>query len=576
MIRGERLWATWAMSSRSRAPRVATRDWAAAALAATMLHGAVLTAQTGPSPVADHRGLLNRYCVTCHNNQAKTGGLSLQERDLVNLSADADVWEKVVRKLGGGFMPPPGRPRPDRRAQEAFIAALETEIDAAASAKPDPGRSAAFHRLNRTEYQNAIRDLLAVDMDIVNLLPPDGQNFGFDNNGDALAFSPLLLDRYLSVSRRVSQMAVGNPPAVPVATTYQVETDFGQNDRLEGLPYGTRGGLLVRHPFPVDADYEIDIKLARNYNFQVVDLYESHQIEVLLDGERVQLMTVMPPPGERLLGGPEGDDELQFRIPVSAGTREFGVTFIRRPSSQPTDERLPFVRGDPKENALHGLPWLGEFTITGPYTPSVAMETPSRRRIFTCTPTRAEEEPVCASSILSALARRAYRRPVTASDLKPLIAAYDEERRAGGTFEAGIELALQRILLSSSFLFRIELDPEDMAPGSVYHVDDVALASRLSFFLWNSIPDDQLLDVAEQGGLRNSETFEQQVRRMLDDPRARTLSTNFAGQWLELRKLGPHYSRRCRFRVPAVVNRIVNEGAGGVGREWRPCRNAGS
>ncbi|MEE2792496.1 MAG: DUF1592 domain-containing protein [Acidobacteriota bacterium] len=526
------------MPRRSLPPRVAMRGRVALILAGTILLATTLTAQTSPSARgADRQELLTRYCITCHNDQAMRGGLTLQDRDVGNLAKDAEVWEKVISKLRGGFMPPPGRPRPDSHTRDVFIAALETEIDTAAAADPDPGRSAVFHRLNRTEYQNAIRDLLAVDMDIASLLPLDGQNFGFDNNGDALAFSPLLLDRYLSVSRHVSRMAIGTPSSAPVATTYHVETDFGQDDRIDGLPYGTRGGMLIRHPFPLDAEYEIDIKLARNYNFQVVDLYEPHQIEVILDGDRVQLVTVTPPPGERRLGGPEGDDDLQFRIPVKAGTREFGVTFIRRPTSQPTDERLPFVRGDPKENSLHGLPWLGEFTITGPYNPGAATETPSRRRVFTCKPTRSDEEATCAASILSNLARRAYRRPVTGVDLQPLIAAYREERLAGGNFEAGIELALQRILLSSSFLFRIEFDPESIGPGEAYQIDDLALVSRLSFFLWNSIPDDQLVDLAVRGQLSNSETLEQQVRRMLADPRARTLSTNFANQWLELRKL---------------------------------------
>ena len=491
-----------------------------------------------PSPrVADYQGLLNQYCVGCHSDRAKAGELTLEGRNLEDPAHDASVWEKVVRKLGGDFMPPPGRPRPDRNTRDAFLAALEREIDAAAAANPDPGQSPAFHRLNRTEYQNAIRDLLAVEMDVVDLLPPDGQNFGFDNNGDALAFSPLLLDRYLSVSRRVSRLAVGDPTVAPVVDLYQVQTDFGQDDRLDGLPYGTRGGMLVRHPFPLDAEYEISIKLARNYNFQVVELYEPHQLEVLLDGERVKLLTLTPPPGERRLGGPEADDNLRFRIPVKAGTREFGVTFIRRPSSQVVDEELPFLRGDPKENALHGLPWLGEFSIAGPFNPGGAADTPSRLRIFTCTPMRPDEEPACAESILTALARRAYRRPVTAADIRPLITSYEEERRAGGNFEAGIELALQRVLLSSSFLFRIELDPVEVAPGTVYRVPDVALASRLSFFLWNSIPDDELLDLAERGRLEDPGVLEQQVRRMLADPRASTLASNFAGQWFELRKL---------------------------------------
>jgi len=492
---------------------------------------------TSSSSVADHEELLQRYCVACHNNVAMTGGLTLEGRDLGNPAVDAVVWEKVLRKFGGDFMPPPGRPRPDRSTRDAFLAALEREIDEAAADNPDPGVAPALHRLNRTEYQNAVRDLLAVDVDVASLLPPDGQNFGFDNNGDALALSPMLLDRYLSVSRWVSRLAVGNPTISPVVELYQVRTDFGQDDRLDGLPYGTRGGMVVHHPFPLDGEYEVSIKLARNYNFQVVDLYEPHQMEVILDGERAKLLTLTPPPGQRRLGGPEADDDLRFRIFVQAGTREFGVTFIRRPSSQPVDEELPFLRGDPKENALHGLPWLGEFSISGPFESGPSGTTPSRQRIFVCRPERPDEEPGCARTILSSLARQAYRRPVTEADLRPLVDSYDEERRAGGNFEAGVELALQRILLSPSFLFRIELAPENVAPGEIYQVQDVTLASRLSFFLWNSIPDEQLLGLAERGLLRDHDVLEQQVRRMLADPRASTLSTNFAGQWLELRKL---------------------------------------
>ena len=486
---------------------------------------------------AAYKALVDEYCVTCHNDRSKTGGLSLQGRDFVNVARDAEVWEKVVRKLAGDFMPPPGRPRPDNATRDAFIGALESEIDAASAANPRPGRSPTFHRLNRTEYTNAIRDLLGVEMDVAGLLPPDGQNFGFDNNGDALGFSPLLLDRYLTVARRVSRVAVGNRNVAPVTETYQVPSDFGQDDRLEGLPYGTRGGMLVRPTFSLDGEYEIAIKLARNYNFQVVDLYEPHQVEVLVDGERAHLVTLAPPPGERRIGGPEADDNLRFIIPVKAGTRDVAVTFIRRPAAVPADERLPFLRGDPKENALHGLPWLGEFSLTGPFNARAATETPSRQRIFICHPPNPIGQPECAKRILSSLARHAYRRPVTAEDIQPLTAAYDDARKSGGDFEAGVEQALQRLLLSPAFLFRIEIDPAEVAPGKVYRITDLALASRLSFFLWNSIPDEQLLGLAEQGRLRDAAVLEQQVQRMLRDPRARSLSSNFAGQWLELRKL---------------------------------------
>jgi mono/diheme cytochrome c family protein len=507
--------------------------------------------QTPARPTSDagdtdarHDAVVKQYCVTCHNDRSRAGDLSLQTASLAHAGGHAEVWEKVLRKLRTDAMPPAGRPRPDPETRQAFIAAIEASLDRAASGRPDPGRTAAFHRLNRAEYQNAVRDLIALETNIAALLPPDGQNFGFDNNGDALAMSPLLLDRYLSVARRVARLAIGSAAPPAVAETYHAPSDFGQDHRLEGLPYGTRGGLQVSHHFPRDGEYELRIRLARNYNFLVVDLFEPHQIEVMIDGARVKLMTVEPvepPPGasdeDRGLGAPQGDENLQFRVPVRAGTRRVAVTFIKRPSAELVEDRLPFLRGDPKENALHGLPWIGELTVTGPFAPAAAADTPSRQRIFSCRPTGPADEERCAADILTTLGRRAFRRPLVEEDRAALRQAFREGRRLGGSFEAGIELGLQRILLSPSFLFRIELDPPGVQPNTVYRVSDLALASRLSFFLWSSIPDDTLLRLAEQRQLNDPVVLEQQVRRMLADPRAEVLARNFAGQWLELRKL---------------------------------------
>ena len=496
-------------------------------------------AQEQPSAAAaDSRPLIDRYCLSCHNDKSKIGGLTLQGLDPGNVSAAHDTWEKVVRRLRAESMPPVGRPRPDAAVRDGFVTAVETALDEYAARHPDPGRTAVFHRLNRNEYQNAVRDLLGVDADIAAMLPPDGQNYAFDNIGDALTMSPLLLDRYLSVSYRVSRLALGEVNPRPVAETYVVPTDLGgQDERLEELPYGTRGGYAVRHQFPVDGDYEFSIKLMRNYNFQVVDLNEPHQLELLIDDERRHLFTVAPLPGPRVLGGPEPDDNLRFVVPVKAGRRSVAVTFIRRPASYTTDERAPFIRGDAKLNALHGQPWLGEMTVTGPKRQAAAaapVPATSRARFYTCEPSGAEDQARCARQMLTSLARRAFRRPVTEADVEPLLAAYAEGAR-GSDFRAGMEMAVQRLLMSPSFLFRIERDPASAT--APYRISDIALASRLSFFLWSSIPDEELLRLAEAKRLSDPTVLEAQVRRMLADSRASSLTEHFTGQWLELRKL---------------------------------------
>jgi hypothetical protein len=558
----------------------------AVAALASVLCADVLTAEDSQAPAAvapsgdagGDRRLLQQYCVGCHNDRTKTGGLTLEAIGIPELARNVEVGEKVLRKLRAGLMPPPGRPGPDSRARLAFVTSLEQTIDSRAAASPDPGRSPVFHRLNRAEYQNAVRDLLALDMDVAQWLPPDDQNFGFDNNGEALAFSPLLLDRYLSAARRISRAAVGSPSVAPLTDIFEVPGDVGQDDRLDGLPYGTRGGMMISYWFPLDADYEISIRLARNYSGQIVDMYEPHQLEVLVDGERVHSVTVAPPPGPRQLGV-EADDNLRFRVPIRAGTRQFAVTFVRRSSAQPNDERLPFLRGDANLSSLHGQPWLGTFTITGPFNPSpMQTDTPSQRRIFICRASAPAEESPCATRLLSTLARRGYRRAVGPSDLRPLVSEYEAARAEGEPFERGIDRALQRLLLSPAFLFRIELPPAHVAPGAVYRADDFALASRLSFFLWSTIPDDELLDLAEQGRLGDGEVLEQQVRRMLADPRAGTLATRFADQWLEIRRLEevapdpkafPNFDRNLREALRRETHLFFDA----IVRENRPLRD---
>lgn len=486
---------------------------------------------------AEQRAVLDRYCLTCHNQNRKVAGLALDTLDLARVGHDAEVWEGVVRKLRGGIMPPAGTPRPDRATYDGLRTWLESELDRAAASNPNPGRPAAFHRLNRTEYGNAIRDLLALEVDVDAWLPGDPSSYGFDNIGDALGVSSGLLERYLSVATRISRLAVGDASAGGDLATYVIPSDLTQRDRLEGLPFGTRGGALIRHHFPLDGEYGIQLRLGRNYNTRIVGLNEPQQIEVTVDGQRVQLFTIGG--GSRVespYGAPgEPDDQLKFRLPVKAGPRVIGAAFLKRPSAQFEDLRQPAPRDRVEFGDTQGQPLLSRVEIDGPNGATGTSDTPSRQRIFVCRPTDTADA-ACARTILSTLARRAYRRPVTETDLRVLISLFDEGREEGG-FEKGIEKALTRILVSPAFLFRIEEDPAGAAPGTASRVSDLELASRLSFFLWSSIPDDELLEVAESGKLTDSATFDQQVRRMLADSRSDALVSSFAGQWLQLRNV---------------------------------------
>jgi hypothetical protein len=489
-----------------------------------------------PSP-STHRALLNTYCVSCHNEKVHTAGLSLENADIEKLGDNAPMWEKVVLKVRSGAMPPAGKPRPEAPAYDGFATYLEQGLDAAAAAKPNPGRP-AIHRLNRAEYANAIRDLLGLNteaLDVQALLPADDSGYGFDNIADVLSVSPVLLERYMSVARKVSRLAVGDLAADPELVTYDVPRYMRQEERMSGdLPFASRGGLAFRHFFPIDGEYTIRVRLKRSYDGATIlgSLDESHPLDVRLDGARVNLFTVGGAATDRKK---EPDADLQFRIPVKAGTRSVGVTFLKDMSK---DERV--VRPDSLRYLFQDddeFPSIGSVIIGGPYKPSGPGDTPSRLKIFTCEPAagRDQDEP-CARQILSSLARRAYRRPVSQRDVDPLVGVYESGRTEGG-FEAGIRMALRAILVSPDFLFRIESDPTNVNPGTAYRISDIELASRLSFFLWSSIPDDQLLDLAEKGQLRNVAVLEQQVRRMLADSRSKSLVTNFAGQWLYLRNV---------------------------------------
>ena len=517
------------------------------------------------SEIAAHGALLRRYCLTCHNQRQLERGavpVELESADLGNAPAQAEIWEKVIRKVRTGTMPPLGRPRPEAAAADRLAAWLETELDRAAAARPNPGRTVPLHRLNRTEYQNAVRDLLALDVDAAALVPADDQSYGFDNIAGVLKVSPTLLERYMNAARHVARLAVGASPAAPSGETFRIVSDLSQYRHRDGLPFGTRGGLSVEYNFPRDGEYEIELALLDL--FAGAPIREPHQLEVSVDGERVTVFRLAPidPDADQGAAYNTGPDDLRVRVPVAAGPRTVTAAFIKKTDALAESLRQPFDRPHGEGDYLLYQPHLGTLTITGPFEaagvapadrrPAAAPgarpglpasaygadsgDTPARRRIFVCRPAAAADETPCARRILSTLARRAYRRPVGGRDLAPLVAFYEEGRRAGG-FEAGIERALRALLVSPDFLFRVVSDPAGVAPGTPYRLSGLELASRISFFLWSSLPDDALLEAAERGGLQDPVLVEEQVRRMLADPRSEALAKNFAGQWLRLRNL---------------------------------------
>ncbi len=508
----------------------------AASLAVTFSLGAAPPEATA----ATERALLDEYCVVCHNQQMKTGGLMLDKMDLAHIPEGAETWEKAIRKLRGGMMPPQGNPRPDAAELDGLIHYLESSLDRAAAAKPNPGR-APLHRLNRTEYGNAVRDLLSIDVDVASLLPADDESDGFDNIADVLKVSPSLLEQYLTASEKVSSLAVGDPSTTPISRLYQVPPDLPQEDHIEGLPLGTRGGILIHHNFPLDAQYDFSVALLQNIVGYITGLEWPHQLEITIDGARVFLAPVGGEEDNKMSDANLGvakdtlDARLRTRVAVKAGPHAVGVAFLRKNSAESDEPLQPFSRDLDLQN-MNGIPLIDHVQITGPFEATGSGDTPSRRRIFNCRPANANDELPCAKNILSSLARRAYRRPVTEKDVETLLSFYQTGRNKGN-FEAGIENSLRLILASPKFLFRSEPDPASQAAGSVYRVSDLELASRLSFFLWSTIPDDDLLNAATQGKLRDPAGIEKQVRRMLADPKAQALVNNFAGQWLFLRNL---------------------------------------
>ena len=512
---------------------------ASAPFAPASAAGPVGQAAAEPAPAARHAALLDRYCLTCHNERLAARGtvpIALRTADLADVSGNAEVWEKVIRKLRTGSMPPAGRPRPEPGAGAGLASWLETEIDRAAAANPHPGRTETLHRLNRAEYQNAVRDLLALDVDAAALVPADDQSYGFDNIAGVLKVSPTLLERYMDAARTVSRLAVGASPLAPGGETFRIVSDSSQYRHRDGLPFGTRGGMSVEYNFPRDAEYEIELELLDL--FAGAPIREPHELELSVDGERVAVFHLTPPDPARDQGAAynRGPDSLRARVQVGAGPRPVTAAFVKKTDALAESLRLPFDRPHGEGDYLLYQPHLGTMTISGPFDATGAGDTPSRRRIFVCRPESAADETPCAREILSTLARRAWRRPVTEADVAALFAFYREGRAAGG-FEAGVERALRALLVSPDFLFRVVSDPPGAAPGTPYRLSGLELASRISFFLWSSIPDDELLDAAISGGLRDAEVVERQVRRMLADPRSEALARNFAGQWLRLRNV---------------------------------------
>jgi hypothetical protein len=481
-----------------------------------------------PSP----RQVLDRYCVTCHNQKLNTAGLKLDSLDLAHIGRDSETWEKVVRKLRAGMMPPQGLPRPDSETYQALTVALENELDRAAAARPKLA-APSVHRLNRTEYANVVHDLLGLEIDPANYLPPDDSSYGFDNVSSGLQVSPTLVEAYVTAASKISRLALGHETG-PGRKIYHAREDYSQEDHIEGLPFGTRGGMLVRHYFPADGDYLISWEPVRT---TVGGLFggdsEDEKLELTLDGRRLRLFEI----GKDVLLNTLRE-KLEVRVPVKAGSHDVGATFLATTYVPNVDLNRHYRRSILDDNLIDGFtntPQVSSITISGPSNGARPSDTPSRNRILICKPA-SNDELNCARKILTALAHRAYRRTLTDVDTEKLLTFYQAGRNDGG-FEDGIERSLEFILAHPEFVFRAEDAPAQVKPGEAYLISGPDLASRLSFFLWSTIPDDELLRVASQGKLRDPSVLDAQVRRMLADPRAHQLTVNFAGQWLGLRTL---------------------------------------
>jgi hypothetical protein len=475
--------------------------------AAGLVAGSGVAADLQADP---NRELVTKYCSACHNDKLKTGNLSLDKLDPSAADHNPQAWEKVIRKVRAGMMPPSGMPRPERKDLDAFALRLETSIDRAAAEHPNPGKP-GLHRLNRTEYANVIRDLLDLDVDVSTLLPADDSSEGFDNVADALAVSPALIERYTSAALKVSKLAVGNMLTPASTATYRPAPDYSQTGHIEGLPIGTVGGMLVKHTFPLNAEYSIKIRARGGVGGVGVVGTPEQDAEVTLDGVRIKMFRAT---------------SLDLKIPVTAGPHTLGVGFVR--NAPPGADEI-------WDTTIPGSS-VQTISVTGPVNPTGPGDTPSRRRIFVCHPASPQDESACAKQIVSKLAARAYRQPPTAADLETLESFY-QKGHAAGSFDEGIEQAVARILIDPRFVFRFEREPADAVAGKPYRISDLELASRLSFFLWSSIPDEELLQLSQSGRLHDPAVLQEQTKRMLKDPRSRSLATNFGAQWLYLREL---------------------------------------
>jgi mono/diheme cytochrome c family protein len=497
------------------------------------------------------RAVLDTYCITCHNQRLKTAGLALDTLNVTDVGENTEILEKVVRKLRTGAMPPPGRPRPDKTVVQGVASTLEARLDQASVAHPNPGRP-TLHRLNRVEYRNAIRDMLGLEIDAASLLPADNAGYGFDNNADALSLSPVLTERYLGAAAKISQMALGHVHGSPSPETIFVPTDRNQGSRFsEDLPWGSRGGLALRYEFPVDGEYTFQLRLKESgADGGIMGITaEPHQLDVSLDRARVWTSIVGGPDIAKLTGEERTKrvlEALQFSVPVKAGSHLVQAYFAQKTSASLEDLFEPYLRRDPYR-AGNGEPGISSLTITSPKEADATAtdDSPSRRRLLVCRPVSATDAAGCGKTIIATLMRRAYRRPIHDDDLQIALARYAEGASSGiasqpgwkAAFEAGLDLAIRSILVSPQFLFRFESQPESATPNTAYPITDMELASRLSFFLWSSIPDDELLKVAENKTLRHADVLDRQVKRMLADPRSEALVSNFAGQWLHIRNV---------------------------------------
>ena len=487
-----------------------------------------------PAPLAAQRALLDQYCVGCHSQKLKTGGFVLEKLDPARASDQPEMWEKVVRKVRAGLMPPAGLPRPTAVAMGSFASGLETTIDQASALKPNPGRP-ALHRVNRAEYANSVKSLLGLDVDPSRFLPTDDMSHGFDNMAEVLNISSTLMEGYVRAAGKISRLAVGDPGATPVVETYQIRTEHTQTKHVEGTPLGTRGGTAFTHIFPADGEYFFRMTFFYNNTGTLFgSAQKAEQLEVAVNGERVALLEVSP----RLS---VTSDVRTARIKVKAGPQKVSVAFLQKFDGPVDDSVMPFERSLADLSigsvpGLTGLTHLRDVGINGPYNVTGVSETPSRKKIFVCRPASGADEIPCAKQIISSLARQAFRRPVTTSDVETFLTNFQQGRN-GADFDAGVQRVIQVITADPEFVFRFERVPANVKAGESYRISDMELASRLSFFLWSAPPDDQLITVAGQNKLHETKVLEAQVMRMLADPKANAMSTNFAGQWLYLRNL---------------------------------------